>query len=262
MASSKVLVGVSLERISEELLKGFAQARNPADYFLGLEETGLLYGLVPEFRGGRQVLHGTVGSHYGEDVVTHTCDVLGRAKRLSPRFLLTVALHDVGKVSTRTEEDGRIHFLGHEDAGAKIASTRLFELRFANDTVSYARTLIANHMRLNAMTWTSEKTMTKNLARMFVDFHENVVLLRDQIALSEADLNKDESSVMSKLHEFASTPKVVDGHVVMEAFPTWLSECPAKIGKLVNQMRYIQLTQRLSEEMLLKVMRGEASNVH
>ncbi len=43
--------------------------------------------------------------------------------------------------------DGRIHFYQHERVGAGAAAERLRALRFSNDEVVLARTIIAHHLR-------------------------------------------------------------------------------------------------------------------
>lgn len=57
--------------------------------------------------------------------------------------------HDVGKTGTRTVgEDGLTHFYGHPEAGAQMAETRLYALRFPGKAIAFISTLVAEHMRL------------------------------------------------------------------------------------------------------------------
>lgn len=70
-------------------------------------------------------------------------------------FMLKLAalLHDVGKPSTRSVgDDGRIHFFGHETVAAELATKRLRALRFSNDEIALARTIIAHHLRPGQLT--------------------------------------------------------------------------------------------------------------
>ncbi len=56
--------------------------------------------------------------------------------------------HDAGKAVTRTVElDGRVRFLGHAEAGARLAGGRLRQLRFGNEAIGHLRALVAGHMR-------------------------------------------------------------------------------------------------------------------
>jgi putative nucleotidyltransferase with HDIG domain len=66
------------------------------------------------------------------------------------RFILKLAalLHDVGKPQTCTVgDDGRVHFFGHESAGAELAAERLRALRFANDEVARVQAIVTHHLR-------------------------------------------------------------------------------------------------------------------
>lgn len=63
-------------------------------------------------------------------------------------LLLGALFHDLGKVETRSVgEDGRIHFYGHEQVGARLAAERLASLRFAQSEVQRVAGLVRHHMR-------------------------------------------------------------------------------------------------------------------
>jgi len=61
---------------------------------------------------------------------------------------LAALLHDIGKPATQSADAaGVIHFYMHENVGAKLAAQRLNELRFSNEEIRRATTIIAHHMR-------------------------------------------------------------------------------------------------------------------
>jgi putative nucleotidyltransferase with HDIG domain len=61
---------------------------------------------------------------------------------------LGALFHDVGKAETRSVgDDGRVRFLGHDKAGARLAGRRLRRLRFSNAAVKAVQTIVAGHMR-------------------------------------------------------------------------------------------------------------------
>lgn len=63
-------------------------------------------------------------------------------------LVFSTLMHDSGKPQTRSvDEDGRIRFFGHEDAGAGLASGRANALRLANAEVARIRATVQNHMR-------------------------------------------------------------------------------------------------------------------
>ncbi|MEZ4517587.1 MAG: HDIG domain-containing protein [Chloroflexota bacterium] len=56
--------------------------------------------------------------------------------------------HDIGKAETRTvDENGRIRFFGHDDAGATMAARRMKALAFSNEATDHVARIIAGHMR-------------------------------------------------------------------------------------------------------------------
>jgi tRNA nucleotidyltransferase/poly(A) polymerase len=68
---------------------------------------------------------------------------------------MAALLHDIGKPATQsTDAAGAIHFYTHEDGGADLAAQRLTELRFSNEEIKRAATIIAHHMRPMHMAYT------------------------------------------------------------------------------------------------------------
>lgn len=69
----------------------------------------------------------------------------------SPRLaILKLAgfLHDIGKPETRSfDENGRMRFFGHSDAGAEIAQRLMQRLRFSAREVAMVRAMIEAHLR-------------------------------------------------------------------------------------------------------------------
>ena len=77
--------------------------------------------------------------------------VAGRPRRAL--LLLSALLHDIGKARTQTvDPDGRIRFIGHEVVGAKMAASRMQELRFSADEVEEVVMLVRHHMRPGELT--------------------------------------------------------------------------------------------------------------
>jgi putative nucleotidyltransferase with HDIG domain len=62
-------------------------------------------------------------------------------------FLLAALLHDIAKPLTCSEdEDGRLHFYGHEPQGAVMARERLIALRFSRAATERVATVISAHL--------------------------------------------------------------------------------------------------------------------
>jgi tRNA nucleotidyltransferase/poly(A) polymerase len=79
-----------------------------------------------------------------EHLAVEFCNGRDRALLLK----LAALLHDVGKPETWSEgADGRIHFYGHEPAGARIAAARLQKLRFSRDEARRMHVIVEGHLR-------------------------------------------------------------------------------------------------------------------
>ena len=143
---------VSRERVSEELRK-LLLADRPADGIRVLVETGVAERVLPEI----PALRLEIDEHARhKDVYEHSLTALDRAivlerERGHPPTLilrLAVLLHDIGKPATRKiEPGGLVSFHHHDVLGAKLATKRLRELRFDNDTVKAVAELIRLHLR-------------------------------------------------------------------------------------------------------------------
>ncbi|MEM7119351.1 MAG: HDIG domain-containing metalloprotein, partial [Chloroflexota bacterium] len=71
-------------------------------------------------------------------------------REVNGRLLLRLGalFHDIGKGETQTvDENGRVRFLGHDKAGAKLAANRLHQLAVSNKSGKFVQTVVANHMR-------------------------------------------------------------------------------------------------------------------
>ena len=148
---------VSWERIRDELLK-MVSGPNPHKALDLLVESGLLERVLPEVARLDGVAQPP--EHHPEgDVLTHVRIMLAEMDRLartgqmerSPELGLAVLLHDTGKAVTATEENGRIHFYGHEAAGARIAERVCQRLRLSRRQTKTIRFLVANHMKATGM---------------------------------------------------------------------------------------------------------------
>jgi putative nucleotidyltransferase with HDIG domain len=63
-------------------------------------------------------------------------------------LLLAALLHDLGKPATRSVgEDGRIHFYGHEQVGARLAGERLVALKLGHAEAQWVAGVARHHMR-------------------------------------------------------------------------------------------------------------------
>lgn len=177
------------ERVRDEFVRLLA-AKNVQRNLYQLDELGLLNQVLPELEPLRGVEQSPPHTF---DVFNHSIHAVAaweeteRARfqnivegafstQLGARFdatlsaertravlmRLTLLLHDIGKPGTRTQDaTGRNHFYRHEESGAELAQAALRRLRFSNDEIESATTIIRHHLRpiLLAQTGASDRAV-------------------------------------------------------------------------------------------------------
>ncbi|MFL5702247.1 MAG: CCA tRNA nucleotidyltransferase, partial [Ktedonobacteraceae bacterium] len=145
---------ISRERIRDEMNK-LLVSPHPAKGLDLLMELGLMVWIIPEvleLRGVSQQQQRTTAS---KDVYAHVLRVVERSSpRLATRW--SALLHDIAKPRTRSVEENKVHFFGHEDIGASMAHDILKRLHFDRDFIESVSRIVRLHMRANAYTteWT------------------------------------------------------------------------------------------------------------
>src|SRR5262249_6324599 len=169
------------ERIRDEFTK-LLVTPNPGLGLRLLVELGLMPYIVAEvldLRGVSQQRPGQPG--HSKDVYAH---VLRVVERTPPRPAVRWAglLHDIAKPRTRSVEGGKVHFFGHEDAGAVMARDILRRLKFDRSFIERVTLLVKLHMRANAYLpdWTDGA-----VRRFMLDAS---AALQDLLDLSRADI--------------------------------------------------------------------------
>ncbi len=287
-----LITEVSAERVRDELVKILALP-GAAQNLRYLDGLGLLTAIVPELetlKGVEQSRphHLDVFEHSLETVreLEEVIAALGEeqgtdselslvAHRLSPfsdrlaahlsqpvsgdRVRLTVLklvalLHDLGKPGTESfDDEGRVHFYGHEGEGAKRVGAILRRLRFGGSEVALAQTIVANHMRPCLLA--GQDVVTRRAVyRFFRDTGDAgvetlLLYLADHLATWGPDLRparwrKRVEFVASMLADYyqrrqqvVSPPKLISGHDLMDEFG--LQEGP-RIGELLEAVREAQ----------------------
>lgn len=160
---------ITKERIADELNK-MLMCNDPVCAMRLLVDIGAMKYVIPE-------LCDLVGlkqnEYHSDDAWGHTMNVLNLvakrpfygASRLEVR--MAALLHDIGKFTTKSIDDkGRVHFYGHELAGADIAEIILRRLKYSNQFVERVKFLIENHMRTKQWGDTCEHMKDKTLRKL------------------------------------------------------------------------------------------------
>ncbi len=181
MRQASKLQKISRERIRDEMNK-LLLSDHPARGLDLLVELGLMPSIVPEVMELRGVSQQpTPRAPASKDVYVH---VLRVVERSSPRLIARwgALLHDIAKPRTRSVEDNKVHFFGHEDIGAHMARDILKRLHFDRDFIESVSRIVRLHMRANAYTteWTDGA-----VRRLMLDAGDD---LFDLLDLSRADI--------------------------------------------------------------------------
>jgi poly(A) polymerase len=172
---------ISRERIRDEMNK-LLVSPHPAKGLELLIELGLMDWIIPEVLELRGVsINSRPNPPRSKDIYTHVLRVIERSSpRLKARW--AALLHDIAKPRTKSVEDHKVHFFGHEDVGAYMARDILRRLHFDRDFIESVSQLVKLHMRINsyASDWTDGA-----VRRLMLDIGDD---LPDLLDLSRADI--------------------------------------------------------------------------
>lgn len=180
LQQAATLQKISRERVRDEMNK-LLLSDHPA---LGLDllvELGLMTWIIPEVMELKGVHQQAQRGGHSKDVYAHVLRVVERSSPgLHTRW--SALLHDIAKPRTRSVEDGKVHFFGHEELGAHMARDILRRLHFDREFIDSVSRTVQLHMRANAYTadWTDGA-----VRRLMLDSGASLENLLD---LSRADI--------------------------------------------------------------------------
>lgn len=164
-------------------------------------------------------------------------------------------LHDIGKFSTWTiEEGGRHRFIKHDDVGSKMVVPLLRDLKFSKKQIEYISCMIKNHIypsNVIVAPSLNDKVMMRYVRKMGDNVVDNIILAKaDRLSARGVDITEEivntNISGLDKLLDFylskkdslASLPKLIDGREIME----FLNIKPSpKLGEIINAVNEAQL---------------------
>ena len=227
---------ISAERVRDELTKMLA-LDDGHSCLADLMDLDLLDQFAPEFRAGIGVEQGPY--HY-QDVWEHTLTVVENTESNDLVLRLSAWLHDVAKPQCKTEQDGKIRFLGHEGEGAKTAVEMLRRLAFPLEVGAQVSLLVRNHMRFSGIDHLTD-TAARRIWRDIGDQTERLVQLceADSAAHAEGYRRTDFKEVRETLRRVAEqTPpdrlkSPLSGECIMEL--TGVEEGP-EVGEVKRHL--------------------------
>ena len=164
-------------------------------------------------------------------------------------------LHDIGKFSTWTiEEGGRHRFIKHDDVGSKMVVPLLRDLKFSKKQIEYISCMIKNHIypsNVIVAPSLNDKVMMRYVRKMGDNVIDNIILAKaDRLSARGVDITEEivnaNISGLDKLLDFylskkdslAPLPKLIDGREIMEILN--IKPSP-KLGEIINAINEAQL---------------------
>jgi putative nucleotidyltransferase with HDIG domain len=121
----------------------------------------------------RNDLHETLTRHlegFVEKLREHIASSLNSERSLISLLTFAALYHDIGKSkSIEVDEEGEIHFYGHDKAGVDIIKHRAKELRLSNKEIARITKIVRHHMRPMLLAQSGQKPSRRAIYRFFKD---------------------------------------------------------------------------------------------
>ncbi len=123
---------------------------------------------------------------YRQQFAEHFAHALNPQRSLRSLLFFAALYHDSGKPAAQErDEEGRVHFYGHETISARLAAERGRELALSRSEIDYVQDIIANHLRVHLLTSADKAPSRRSVYRFFRSAGEAGV---DVCLLSLADV--------------------------------------------------------------------------
>lgn len=263
----------AVERINYELLKLFG-----GEYahvaLENMNKTWILEEIFPFVKELKQV---PPNSHHHLDLFHHSIetvkqvqilyneasdDVKNHLSRIDfggfPRLAhlkLAAFMHDIGKFSTWTIEEGKHRFIKHDDVGAKMSVKILKDLHFSNKQIDYISSMIKYHIypsHVMTSPQITEKIMMRYVRKMDTNAIDTIILaqadrlsargpeITDQIVERNiTSLNMLLKFYLEAKETLKPLPKLLSGNDVMQI----LNIKPSKrLGEIMDALHEAQIS--------------------
>ncbi len=263
----------AVERINYEILKLFGGKF--ADKALeNMNKTWILEEIFPFVKELKQV---PPNSHHHLDLFQHSIETVkqiqclydnasdevkihlekvdfGGFTRLA-HLKLAGFMHDIGKFSTWTIEEGKHRFIKHDDVGAKLSVKYLKDLHFSNRQIDYISSMIKYHIypsHVMTSPQITEKIMMRYVRKMDINSIDAIILAQaDRLSargpeITDEIVERNISSLNMLLKFYLEAqeslkplPKLLSGNEVMEILG--IKPSP-KLGEIMEALHEAQIS--------------------
>ena len=271
---SDLVLNPAVERINYELLKLFG-GKYAHIALENMDKAGILEKFFPFVNELKKV---PPNSHHHLDLFHHSLETVwqvqinydiskpevkehleridfGGAPRLA-HLKLAGFMHDIGKFSTWTiEEGGRHRFIKHDDVGAKMSVKFLKNLHFSNKQIEYISSMIKNHIYPSSVMSApeiSDKIMMRYVRKMENNSIDCIILaMADRLSargpeITDEMVENNINSLCKLLNFYLSVkdtlkplPKLLDGNDVMKILN--IKPSP-KLGEIMSALHEAQIS--------------------
>ncbi len=263
----------AVERINYEILKLFS-GKYAHQALENMNKTWLLEEIFPFVNELKQV---PPNSHHHLDLFHHSIETVKQVQLLyenAPDVVkehldridfggfsrlahlkLAAFMHDIGKFSTWTIEEGKHRFIKHDDVGAKMSIKILKKLHFSNKQIDYISSMIKYHIYpshvMNSPQIT-EKIMMRYVRKMDKNSIDAIILaqadrlsaLGPEITDEIVECNITSLNMLLKFYlEARETlkplPKLLDGNEVMKILNIKPSR---RLGEIMDALHEAQIS--------------------
>ena len=267
----------AVERVNYELLRLFGGEF--ADMaLLNMDKVWLLEEIFPFVKELKQVPPNT---HHHLDLFNHSIETVKQIQQLYENALPEVRkhldrvdfgglprlahlklagfMHDIGKFSTWTIEEGRHRFIKHDDIGAKITACLLKEMKFSSKQAKYISQMVKYHLYpAQLMTQGGDKAMMRFVRKLGDNAIDNIILSRaDRLsargqAITDAMLEKNMKALDDLMNFYLDSrqtleplPKLLSGDEVMEI----LNIKPSRaLGEIMKALHEAQISGEITDK--------------
>lgn len=187
------------ERVFEELKKALLKSSQPSLFFEALRKMNQLDYWFLEIKKIIDIEQ-PVLYHQEGNVWNHTMMVLDKAVSYRDKvsnplaFMLTCLVHDLGKIETTRNEDGKITSYGHAEAGESLIKSFISRLTNEKEIINYALSLTKLHMKPNILA--REKSSIRATNKMFDQAIDKKGLIFLAISDDLGRITKEESRIV------------------------------------------------------------------